>query len=133
MTLFFAVVFFFSLAGIAALFGMKRWEEKNGREIAPETRRFLDERALHAKELLIAMRHDAAKLPPILLHAAQRTLHGMMVDFARLSYSLARLSHQLADSVSHQRHFIRRETRSEFLKKVSEGVAGGGTDASSTQ
>ena len=124
MIIFSAIVFFLSLALLAALFSLKAWEEKHARTLVPAARQYLDDRALLAKALLIAMRHDAAKIPPFLLHASQRTLHGMAVDFARLSYSSGRLAHRLADRVSRQRNFTRRETRSEFLKKVSEGVNG---------
>ena len=131
MMLFAAIIFFLSLFGIIGLLALKRWEELHGRVLAPHVRHAADLRALHVKDLLIAGRHDLAKVPPFLLHASQRTLHGIAVDFSHLAYATGRLAHKLADSVSHKRHFTRRETRSEFLKKVSEGIVEHGEDDAS--
>ena len=72
------------------------------------------------KELLEAGRKDLGHLPPLLLHAAQRIVHGIAVDAGHIALWLGVQSHRLADSVSHKRNFERLETKSEFLKKVAE-------------
>jgi hypothetical protein len=119
------IVFLLALVGIVALFGLKHWELARGRVLAPALRESADKQALRVKELMGALQIDLAKLPPLLLYAAQRTLHAAAVDFGHLMHWLGVQAHNLADLVSHKRNFQRGETRSEFLKKVSEHKNGG--------
>ena len=127
-----AIVFFLTIILIAALFSVKARELSLGRTLMPQPRQRADEFALHLKDLLDAGRKDIAHLPPLLLHAGQRILHGIAVDAGHLAHWLGVQSHKLADSVSHKRNFERGETRSEFLKKVSErkSDSDGGNQAS---
>lgn len=120
------VVFLLALIGIIALFALKYWELARGRVVARDLRESADREALHVKELIGALQLDLAKLPPLMLFAAQRMLHAAAVDFGHLMHWLGAQAHNLADFVSHKRNFERRETRSEFLKKVSEHKNGGG-------
>ncbi len=116
-----AIIFFVSFTAIVALFALKQWEFSRGRALVPDVRARLDTEAMRLKELIVAGRNDIEKLPPILLYALQRILHSIAVDAGHLAHALGTEAHRLADAVSHKRNFTRRETRSDFLKKVSEG------------
>jgi hypothetical protein len=48
------------------------------------------------------------------------------LGFAAFARSSERQAHRLADLVSHKHGFVPRETRSEFLRKMSEHKNGGG-------
>jgi hypothetical protein len=124
--LFTAIIFFIALFALAVLFFLKNWELAHDRVLAPKVRVTADRQAMHLKELLEAGWRDLENVPPFLLHAAQRILHGLAVDAARLAHGFSVQANKLADSVSHKRNFQRRETRSEFLKKVSEHQNGNG-------
>ncbi len=119
-----ATLFGISLVGIVALLWLKYWELAHSRQLAPHLRMRADEEALRLKELIAAAQVDAGKLPPLVLHALQVVLHAAAVDFGHFAHWLGSQAHRLADMVSHRRHFERRETRSEFLKKVSEHKSG---------
>ncbi|HUO50840.1 MAG TPA: hypothetical protein VMU25_04740 [Candidatus Paceibacterota bacterium] len=119
-------IFFASLAGLIGLFALKQWELSRGRVLFPVYRMKADAQALHLKELLEAGRKDLTKLPPLFVHAVQRIVHGMAVDAGHIAHWLGTQAHRLADAVSHKRNFTPRETKSEFLKKVSEHKNGNG-------
>lgn len=114
------IVFLFALLGIIVLFGLKRWELSHERVIAPALRHRGDIRALQVKDLALAARKDLAKLPPQIVLVGRVIIHEAALSFAALARLLERQAHRLADFVSHKRGFERRQTRSEFLKKVSE-------------
>lgn len=132
MAIFAAIVFFLALILIVALFTLKHWEISRERVLFPDFRHQADEQALHLKDLALAARKDAEHLPPILLDAAQSVVHGIAVDAGHIAIWLGEQSHRLADSVSHKRNFERRETKSEFLKKVSERKGGNGNGGEET-
>jgi hypothetical protein len=113
-------LFFASLAGLFALFSLKLWEASHGRTLLPAFRRTLDRGALSCKTLLIALEQIILSLPSILASLGLRTLVRGAVAFAQLARSASDAAHRLADFVSHKRNFERRETRSEFLKQVTE-------------
>lgn len=113
-------VFGCSFVGIAALFALKHWELRHNKIVAPALRARLDVRAHQVKELIFAARADAARLAPEMVRMAHALVHEGALAFARLARTLERQAHRLADTVSHKRGFERRETRSEFLKKVAE-------------
>lgn len=120
-----AAVFAGSLVGIIALFTLKYWELRRGTLLMPGIRAKLDGRALQIKELVSAARTDVSRLAPELVRFARRSIHEGALAFAALARTLERQAHRLADTVSHKRGFERRETRSEFLKKVAEHKQGG--------
>jgi hypothetical protein len=126
MIVFAMTVFFIALAGLVALFTLKQWEFSRDRMLFLPMRIRADEEALHVKELLVAARADIQHLPPLLLDAARSVVQGIAVDAGHIAHWLGEQSHRLADSVSHKRNFERRETKSEFLKKVSEHKNGNG-------
>lgn len=126
------IIFFLSLIGIVGLFVLKNWELSHERVLFARFRTNADHWALHLKDLLLAGRKDIEHLPPILLFAAESVVHGIAVDAGHVAIWLGNQAHRLADSVSHKRNFTRGETRSEFLKKVSEHKNGNGNGDSET-
>jgi hypothetical protein len=127
--IFAAAVFFLSLLGIIALFGMKYWEMRGERVLAPQWRAAADVRARQAKELLAAARVDLEKLPPAALRLSRIAVHEGALGFAALARAAEAQAHRLADLVSYKHRFEKRATSSEFLKKVAEHKNGGGLDA----
>ena len=115
-----AIIFFISLIGIVALFGVKYWEEQHQRMLAPEVRQKADEHALQVKELLSKSRLELSKLPPTAMRLVRMAIHTAALETAHLARVLEAQAHRLADFVSHKHHFERGETKSEFLKQVSE-------------
>lgn len=122
------ILFVASLVGIALLFAFKYWEEKRGALVAPGLRAKADAEALHIKALVFAARTDLARVPPELVRLLHILVHEAALGFAKLARASERQAHRLADMVSHKRHFEPRETRSEFLKKVSEHKNGGSNE-----
>ena len=114
------IIFGCSLLGIIALFALKSWELSHERVLAPEMRRRGDIRAMQIKDLIFAARKDFENLLPRVVVIALYAIHEAALGFAALARMLEREAHRLADMVSHKRGFERRETRSEFLKKVAE-------------
>lgn len=112
--------FLLSLFGIAGLFALKNWEEKNGRMVAPNLRAKTDELGRRVRDLLIALEADFEKLPSIALHLARIVIHKIIRISAWALHALAYQTHRLADLVSHKHSFQRRAPRSEFLNKILE-------------
>lgn len=124
------LVFFFSIAGIVALFGLKHLELRRGGVFVPEWRRRSDVQAEKLKELAAAAWMDLGKMPPEAVRFARFIVHEAALGFAALARLSERQAHRLADVVSHRRGFERRETRSEFLRKVAEHKNGRGQSES---
>lgn len=111
-------VFFVSLAGLVALFGLKEWEMRSGRVFFPALRRKLDEWAFYVRDVMVVLKSDAEKIPPELVHLSRILVHEIALSLASILRFLALQAHKLAELVSHKRNFVRRAPRSEFLKKV---------------
>lgn len=111
-------VFFISLAGLVTLFGLKEWEMRSGRASFPSLRRKLDEWAFSVQDAMVALKADAEKIPPELVHLSRILVHEIALSLASILRFLALQAHKLAELVSHKRNFVRRAPRSEFLKKV---------------
>jgi len=109
-----------SLLGIALLFYVKHWEEKNARIFAPGVRIAADGRALELKAFLVLCQNEFRKIGPTSIRIARAMLHDLALSLAALSRASERGAHRLADMVSHKHRFERRETKSEFLKQVSD-------------
>lgn len=122
------IVFFFSLFAIAFLFALKSWEIRSRRVIFAAWREKADVRALQLKELLDAARLDLSKLPPEAVRLSRTLIHQLALGFAAFARGAERYAHQVADLVSYKHHFEKRDTRSEFLKKVAEHKSGNGLD-----
>ena len=124
--LFAGIIFILSLISIVALFGVKAWEQKHARVLAPALRERADHRANQVKELAVAARVDLVQLWPAFIRLCHVLVHEAALAFAALARSAEKQSYRVADLVSHKHRFERRETRSEFLKKVAEHKNGGG-------
>ncbi len=120
MILFALIVFTLSLLGIVVLFALKYREERAGYVFAPTLKEAGDTRALGLKRFLARCRAESSTWLPKALLLARYLLHRGALSLAALARSLERQSHRLADFVSHKRGFERRETRSDFLRQVSE-------------
>ena len=126
MLMFAFVAFVISLAGIVALFCIKYFELNREKVFLPRLREQADIRAGQVKELLVAARADLAQLVPLTVRLSQYLVHESALAFAALARTAEKAAHQLAELVSSKRRFEKRETRSEFLKKVSEHKNGNG-------
>lgn len=113
-------VFLGSLAGIVGLFSLKLWEERREKTFAPRARTNMDSMALAGKALLLHSEDTLTKLPSVSSYLILRALAAGAVAFAHLVRAAGESAHNLADLVSHKHNFERRETRSDFLKRVSE-------------
>lgn len=118
------IVFLLALLLLIALFALKYWERTHDRVLAPRMRVMADAQALRLKELVIAARIDLAKLPPFMLQLGRYFIHEGALALAKLARLGERQAHRLADRASYKYRFEKRETRSEFLKKVAEGKNG---------
>lgn len=113
-------VFFFSLVGLIAFFAIKRVELRRGAVFFPAWRMRADLEAVRLKGFGAILWADITKIPPAALRAMRSTAHEAALGLAALARMSERGAHRLADLVSHKRGFERRETRSEFLRQVSE-------------
>ena len=118
--IFAAVIFMISALGIGGLFFLKHWEESHSRQLVPRVRSWGDTKALEARGLFARMQLEADKVPPMLLHVTRWGIHELALGVAALARAAERQAHRLADFVSHKRNFVQRESKSEFLKQVSE-------------
>ncbi len=127
--LFAFIVFFVSLSGIVLLFVLKYVEVNTRRILFAPLRERADVRALQLKELLDAARLDLSKIPPEVVRLSRIGIHQLALGFAAFARKTEGYAHQVADLVSYKHHFEKRDTRSEFLKKVAEHKNGNGGDA----
>jgi hypothetical protein len=109
-----------AIIGIVSLFYIKHWEEREARVFAPGVRLYCDEKALELKGFLGLCQKQVRKLGPTTLRILRALLHDLALSLAALSRASERQAHRLADMVSHKHRFERRETKSEFLKQVSD-------------
>jgi hypothetical protein len=120
MTILFFALFIVSLVLIIGLFAVKHWELSHDSQFYPDLRVRADESALRLKDVLAHSREYAGEIPPLLVRLMSIAVHKGALAFAALARILERSAYKIADFVSHRRYFSPRETRSEFLQKVSE-------------
>jgi len=113
------VAFWFSLTGLGALFALKAWEEKSGRVFALASRKRADKQALVVRTWGLKVAYAIEHLPSISVLFVRWLIHLFAVGVARFARAAERGAQYVADFVSHQRHFERRESNSEFLKEVT--------------
>ena len=119
--IFFAVcLLLVSLASVMGLFTLKRYEEQRGIVLAPQMRHSADEKAIEFKNFLLSLRSRTEQLPPLGIRIVRIIIHDLALSFAMFARAAEKQAHRLADLVSHKHRFERRETKSEFLKQVSE-------------
>ena len=126
MVTFSILSFGISLVLIGGLFVLKRWEVRASHVLVPAARRGADRHALALKDRLLNIRQDLARVPPLVTLYARYLVHEGALGFAAFARMSEIQAHRLADLVSHKHTFVPRETRSEFLRKVSEHKNGGG-------
>ncbi len=114
------IVFGFSLLGIAAMFAVKYRELRAGRVLVPSLREAGDERALALKGFLASCRAEAATWPSRAVIGLQGFAQALALSIAALARIIERQAHRWADLASHKHRFERRETSSDFLKRVSD-------------
>lgn len=120
MTLAAAIVFGLSLLVLAVLFLVKRVEANRGTRILEGVRSRADDGALRVKAMLVRSESYLEELPFFLGALSRYIVHIGALSFAKIARASARRAHQLADLVSHKHGFERRETKSRFLREVSE-------------
>ena len=119
MELFAIIVFGVSLVVIATLFVLKYFEVRSGSVVGTSLRYKADRGALALKYRISIVRLDLARVSPVVLLYSRYLVHEGALRFASIARMAERQAHRLADLVSHKRSFVPRETRSEFLRKVS--------------
>jgi hypothetical protein len=112
--------FFLSLLGIGALFHVKYLETRGIQVVHPAFHARFDAWALRLKDYLHGVRARSGSWPFVALGLIRTVVHVCALGLARLARMTERGAHRVADFVSHKRGFDRRETRSEFLKQVTE-------------
>ena len=122
------IVFFVSLALIIALFVLRFFEDRRGERLAARPRQLADNAALNLKDALVHGRTQVEKLPPKVAHRSMKAAHKGALGAAGVARSLEAQAHRFADFVSSKGNFQRRETKSEFLKGVSDYKNSGGEE-----
>ena len=120
MTILSIIVFVMSLAGIGGLFTLRYYEEKNGAKYAPAYRAEADRYALAFKDRLEDLRRDAEHIGPAAARVGRELVHDGALGFASFARLMERGAYALADRVGHKHRFVPRESRNEFLRRVSE-------------
>ncbi len=114
------IIFFVSLVLIIGLFVLRAMEERRGNKFGARGRQLADNAALNLKDALVDGRTQLEKLPPAVAHVSMRAVHKGALGMAELARTLEDQAHRFADFVSSKGSFQRRETKSEFLKGVSD-------------
>ena len=122
------IVFVSSLTLIIILFLVKKLEVNRPRRFAEGLRMSADIGAVRIKSWLETSETYLEQAPFFLALLARYGIHIGALGFARLARTSAEQAHALADMVSHKRTFERRETKSQFLKDVSEYKNGKSND-----
>ncbi len=127
------VVFGISLASLIALFMMKAREATHPSVARALWRDKADTLALEIKWVVMVLEWYVSRLPLIATLLGRRLVRSAALSFAHLARLSAEYAHRLADFVSHKRSFERRETKSDFLKQVTEHKNGSGGNGNSSQ
>ncbi len=123
-----AVVFGVSLAAICALFIVKHREAALETTFAPELKARADYQALRVKAFVRKALREAEKIPPTTVLLTRIAIREGALLGARIGQALETQSHKVADRVSHRHRFERRDTNSDFLKRMGEGRNGVSAD-----
>lgn len=120
MTIVAISVFAFSVVGILALFLMKKLELSRGSLYGGVWRDEADLFAMRVKWVFLVVEWYLARLPDFLFLLSRYGVRNGALHAARLARYAETQAYRLADFVSHKRNFERRETKSNYLKQVSE-------------
>lgn len=113
-------VFGSSLVLILFLFALKHVEARRGARFAESTRIRADEGALRVKHIVHLGEWYLEQAPWFLGALTRYSIHVGALGYARLARTSAEYAHALADLVSHKHRFERRETKSQYLRQVSD-------------
>ena len=115
-----AVLFVVAFLGLCALFTMRHIEETHGLAFRADIRALADTRAEELKQFLTHGRREVIKLVPKAIILFRYTVHECALATAQFARIMEKQAHRLADMASHKHHFEHHETRSDFLKQVSD-------------
>jgi hypothetical protein len=114
------VLFVVALLGLCALFVMRHVENTRGITFKADIRAVADARAEELKKFLARSRYEAIKLVPKSAIIMRYLVHKAALAAAHFARFMEKQAHRLADMASHKHHFEAHETRSDFLKQVSD-------------
>lgn len=118
----------FSLAGILAIFAMKKLEVSRGALYGGAWRDEADLFAMRVKWVFLVIEWYLTRLPDFLFLLARYGVRAGALHAAQVARSAEAHAYRLADFVSHKRNFERRETKSAYLKQVGEHKNGNGKE-----
>lgn len=124
------IIFFASLVLIIGLFALKLYEERRGERVMEPIRDSADDAAREIKRAVVHSRVQLEKLPPEVAHVTLRGTVSLALSAAALARTFEAQAHRFADFVASKRNFQRRETKSEFLKQVTDYKNGTGEEES---
>lgn len=113
-------LFGFSIFGIIVLFVVKRIEVSRGALIGGSARDSADLFALRVKWVFLVIEWYLSRLPDFLFLLTRHGVRAGALFLARAARYAEAQAYHLADFVSHKRNFERRETKSKYLKQVSD-------------
>ena len=115
-----AILFGVSLFGIVTLFLVKKYELARGVLIGGRVREGADLFALRVKWTFLVVEWYLSRLPDFVLLFVRRFVRAGALFAARFAREAEKKAYHVADFVSHKRNFERRETKSNYLKQVTE-------------
>ncbi len=114
-------VFYGALAGLALLFLVRFFEEARGMRMLPGFRHTLDRFALFIKRYLERVETFFEHIPQFTALLLRYLTAKGVRRFAHMTEGISRTAHAAADMVSYKHRYERKETRSTFLKRMSDG------------
>src|SRR3989344_3855880 len=114
------ITFGVSIFGILVLFLIKRIEIARGVLLGGSARESADLFALRVKWVFLVIEWYLSRLPDFLFLLTRHGIRAGALFLARTARYAEAQAYHLADFVSHKRNFERRETKSNYLKQVSE-------------
>lgn len=110
----------FSIVGIILLFAVKKYELSRGVLVGGAFRDDADLFAMRVKWVFLVIEWYLARLPDFLFLLTRYGIRVGALYTARIARRAEAQAHRIADFVSHKRNFERRETKSQYLKQVSD-------------
>lgn len=110
----------FSIVGVLLLFAVKKYELSRGVLIGGSFRDDADLFAMRVKWIFLVIEWYLSRLPDFMFLLTRYGIRIGALYTARLARRAEAQAHHVADFVSHKRNFERRETKSQYLKQVSD-------------
>lgn len=115
-----SVAFLIVLSLLVAFFALKHYETNTGMVWCARQRKVADERVVTLRAWTLSHADLLETLPSIAARFLRYLVHEMALLVAYGARRIETWAHDLADFVSHKHSHQARETRSDFLKQVSE-------------